>query len=148
MPYKNLERRREYDRERKRKIRAEEKQKKIQEQIALGNLNFRMETKELDWSDWKQAMQEKGESPTFKEFMKVKGQIQPITEEKFEDLDSVPIDSENCEVYRKMRLGIIRRNPFFIQNHVTCKLCSAWLKIFNREYGSVVGVDLWANSKS
>jgi len=148
LPFKDIEKRRAYDRERKRKIRAEEKEKKIQEQIALGNLNYGMETKELSFKDWKEAQESEGKTVKFQDFLESKGKVEPIREETFEDLDLIPIENKDCEIFRKMKMGIIRRNPFFYQNHVTCKYCSIWLRIFNKEYGSVIGVDLWANSKS
>jgi len=145
LPYKDPEKRKRYDRERKRKIRAEEREKKIQEQIALGNLNYGIKTEELSFEDWKEAQKSEGKTAKFQDFLDSKGQITPIKEEHFEDLDSVPIMNQDCEVFRKMKLGVIRRNPFFYANHVTCQYCSIWLRIFNKEYGSVIGVDLWGS---
>jgi len=123
------------------------KEEKIQTQIGMGNLNYGMKSEELSFEDWREAQKSEGKTPKFQDFLESKGQVTPIKEEHFEDLDAIPIENKDCEIFRAMKMGLKRRDPFFIQNHVTCQYCSIWLKIFNREYGSVIGVDLW-NSKS
>jgi len=139
--------RRAYDRERKRKIRAEMKEKKIQTQIAMGNLNFGMKTEELSFEDWREAQKSEGKTAKFQDFIESKGQIEPIKAETFTELDEIPIESRDCERFRKMAMKIIPRNPFFFQNHILCVYCSQWLRIFNSGF-KAVGVDLWNSSKS
>jgi hypothetical protein len=152
MPLKDKDRRNEYQRILMRKRRAKEREKRLEEAVARGDINAvsleRRRSNRTSWQEWKLSHK----NGTFQEFMQeVRArQLNLASEESFfereqseeDNPDSVPTLGPDCRTFRDMRQGIIPRDPFFIQNHCSCPLCTRWMHIWKKSRPQ--GWRLWA----
>jgi len=136
------------------------KNEELEAKIKSGDLNAglpKVKGEFMTWEEFKDEFRQLHDrEPDFKlDYMTKKEEFKRQQDVDFEDawlnerwniINIVPLNPKNsdkCRLFRAMRMGLISRDAFFYNGHVSCPYCKKWIVLFKEKYNYPSGANIF-----